>query len=370
MTDLPRNTIRFPSLRGAPLAAQWAALLLLSTPVVLALEAIHLPAALLLGPMAAAILVAAAEGTARIPEGAFVLAQGFIGAMAARAIRPSFIGEMAHQWPLFLAGVLSVIVASYALGWVLARNKVLPGTIAIWGSSPGAATAMVVMAEAFGADVRLVAFMQYLRVVLVAIVASAVARLWHRRLRRPASRDRLVPAARLGALRRDARAGVRLRRRGASPAPARRRLPCAVHRRRSLPSVWRADDRIAALAAGDRLRRGRMDASVFASRAQRSATPRTRCRAVAGSILLLIAICGGLAALLSVLAHVDPLTAYLAMSPGGADIAAIIAASSNVDMPFVMAMQTTRFVVILLTGPAIARFVARRLAARGTGGAG
>src|SRR5271169_4126777 len=98
--------------------------------------------------------------------------------MAARSIRPSFVGEMAHQWPLFLAGVLSVIVASYALGWVLARNKVLPGTIAIWGSSPGAATAMVVMAEAFGADVRLVAFMQYLRVVLVAIVASAVARLW------------------------------------------------------------------------------------------------------------------------------------------------------------------------------------------------
>jgi hypothetical protein len=58
------------------------------------------------------------------------------------------------------------------------------------------------------------------------------------------------------------------------------------------------------------------------------------------------------------------------MSPGGADTAAIIAASSNVDMPFVMAMQTTRFVVILLTGPAIARFVARRLAARATGGAG
>ena len=40
----------------------------------------------------------------------------------------------------------------------------LPGTTAVWGSSPGAATAMVLMAEAFGADARLVAFMQYLRV--------------------------------------------------------------------------------------------------------------------------------------------------------------------------------------------------------------
>jgi uncharacterized membrane protein AbrB (regulator of aidB expression) len=40
---------------------------------------------------------------------------------------------------------------------------------------PGAATVMMVMVEAYGADFRLVAFMQYLRVVLVAAVASVVA---------------------------------------------------------------------------------------------------------------------------------------------------------------------------------------------------
>ena len=37
---------------------------------------------------------------------------------------------------------------------------------------------MIVMAEAYGADARLVAFMQYLRVALVAAVASILARLW------------------------------------------------------------------------------------------------------------------------------------------------------------------------------------------------
>jgi uncharacterized membrane protein AbrB (regulator of aidB expression) len=46
---------------------------------------------------------------------------------------------------------------------------------AIWGMLPGAATVMMVMVEAYGADFRLVAFMQYLRVVLVAAVASVVA---------------------------------------------------------------------------------------------------------------------------------------------------------------------------------------------------
>ncbi len=37
---------------------------------------------------------------------------------------------------------------------------------------------MVLMAEAFGADVRLVAFMQYLRVIMVSISAALIARLW------------------------------------------------------------------------------------------------------------------------------------------------------------------------------------------------
>jgi len=37
---------------------------------------------------------------------------------------------------------------------------------------------MIVMAEAYGADGRLVAFMQYLRVAVVAVTASIVARVW------------------------------------------------------------------------------------------------------------------------------------------------------------------------------------------------
>ena len=54
----------------------------------------------------------------------------------------------------------------------------LPGTTAIWGLLPGAASVMVMMAEDFGADARLVAFMQYLRVLMVTVTASLVARYW------------------------------------------------------------------------------------------------------------------------------------------------------------------------------------------------
>jgi uncharacterized membrane protein AbrB (regulator of aidB expression) len=59
---------------------------------------------------------------------------------------------------------------------------------------------------------------------------------------------------------------------------------------------------------------------------------------------------------------VDPLTAYLSTSPGGIDSVAIIAASSKVDLPFVMALQTIRLFVVIVIGPTFAGIVARRMA--------
>jgi hypothetical protein len=84
---------------------------------------------------------------------------------------------------------------------------------------------------------------------------------------------------------------------------------------------------------------------------------------VAATILTLILLCGGLAWVLHLALGTDMLTAYLATSPGGADSIAIIAASSKVDLPFVMAMQSARFLLVLLIGPSLARLVARWTAA-------
>jgi len=81
------------------------------------------------------------------------------------------------QWPVFTLGVLSTIVMAAVVGWLLTRWQVLPGTSAIWGSAPGGAASMTLLAEAYGADVRLVAFMQYLRVLCVTSVASLIATL-------------------------------------------------------------------------------------------------------------------------------------------------------------------------------------------------
>ena len=87
---------------------------------------------------------------------------------------------------------------------------------------------------------------------------------------------------------------------------------------------------------------------------------------VFASILVLQTLCALLAWVLVTMAGIDPLTAYLATSPGGADSVTIIAANSPVDMPFVVAMQTARLLIVILTGPHLARFIADRTVRKST----
>jgi uncharacterized membrane protein AbrB (regulator of aidB expression) len=64
--------------------------------------------------------------------------------------------------------------------------------------------------------------------------------------------------------------------------------------------------------------------------------------------------------LLVLLAGVAPLTAYLATSPGGADSVVVIAATSAVDAGFVMAMQLVRFLMVLVLGPRVTAWLAKK----------
>jgi len=294
----------------------------------------------------------------RVPHQPVLVAQAVIGCMIARSIPPAIIGEILRDWPLFIAVVAAVIVASSTIGWLLTRWRVLPGTTAVWGSSPGAASAMMLMAGAYGADIRLVAFMQYLRVVLVATVATIVARVATTSTVALATQPAWFPPIALGsfvgtlALIGFGVASARLRRIPAAPLL----LPLGVGLALQ-DGGWLTIELPPWLLAASYLLVGwsiglGFNRTILLHAAR--ALPR-----VVLSILVLMAICGGLSVVLVYAAGVDPLTAYLATSPGGADSAAIIALASNVDVAFVMAMQTTRLVLVLLIGPSLAGFIAR-----------
>nr|WP_293386284.1 AbrB family transcriptional regulator [Phenylobacterium sp.] len=242
----------------------------------------------------------------------------------------------------------------------MSRLRIVPGTTAVWGMLPGAATAMMVMGEAYGADVRLVAFMQYLRVVLVAAAASGVALLFVHGGGAPRFAGGYFPPVHLQNLAATIAVaavggGVGL----ASRIPAGVLLgPLALGAVLNVmgwvtlelpPVVLIASYAVIGWNTGLRFTR-----EVLAAAAR--ALPQSL-----GATALLMAFCGALAWLLVVLLHVDPLTAYLATSPGGVDAAAIIAASTKVDTPFVMALQTLRVIVVLAIGPQVARWVAGTL---------
>ena len=347
-------------------ASQWTVLIVLSVGIGAVLLWLHAPAALMLGPLVAGIAVASGGGKVRFPLPAFVVAQGIIGCMIARMAPLSILGDILSHWLLFTAGVLSVVAACSLIGWLMTRLHLLPGTTALWGMSPGAASVMTIMAESYGADIRLVAVMQYLRVVGVAAVASLVAKLFGvSAAHGPAAIVWFPPVAWLPLAETLALAIV-------GPLIARLlRIPAGAF---LVPLVggavlthlgWLTIELPTWLLAASYAFVGwniglRFTRPLLMHAAR--ALP-----LIVGCTLVLIAICGAVAALMVVGTGIDPLTAYLATSPGGSDSIAIIAASTNVDVSFVMAMQTFRMITVLFIAPVLTKFIAKRINASGRG---
>ncbi len=339
---------------------EWALLAAGTGVLVPVLLLVRLPAAWLLGSLLAGVVVGVGGGRIRLPRSSRVAAQAVIGCMIAARVTPEFLERFARQWPVYLGVTVSTLLASSVLGFVLARRGLLPGTTAIWGLSPGGASTMMLLAEAHGGDHRLVAFMQYLRVLCVAVLASLVGR-------GAAGSGGLVA----GALR-DSGPGV-----------------SAVITALLIAGAGLAISRLARLRSGPLMVPLFLGAGLQAAGLVRIDLPRwlllgtfvvlgwgvglqfTRAGLahaarsipwVLGSILLLMAFCGAVAWILHSAAGTDLLTAYLATSPGGVDAAAVIAAATNADLSFVMGQQTVRAVLVMIVGPALARGVARGVA--------
>ena len=308
-----------------PPLLQWLALILCSALVGGGLSWLQVPAALFLGPMLVAIAFGVGGATIRLPRRLFQTGQGVVGCLIAHAMTAAVLLTVAEHWPVMLLATALTVLLSLLTGALLVRFGGLPGSTAAWGTTPGAAAAMVAMAEEYGADPRIVATMQYVRVVCVVLISALVGRL----LGAEGSwlGGRLFPA---GALLLPIALGTLLQLNGwldiTLPhlllAAAYGAMGCYVglrFDRVTVAYVWRA-----------------LPKMIFAS-------------------LLLIALCALSALLMARLMHVDFLTAYLATSPGGLDSMAIIAVDAHADVGLVLAMQALRLIGVVLTGPLLAR---------------
>ncbi|MDR1045971.1 MAG: AbrB family transcriptional regulator [Candidatus Adiutrix sp.] len=344
----------------------WPALIALSGLLEVAWRLAGLPASTLMGPMLAGIILAGRGAELRLPSALFLFSQGLVGAMMARGVPLTVFERLGSSWPLFLGGTLWAMAASLLIGGLLAYRRVLPGTTALWGVSPGAASAMVLMSEDYGADMRLVALMQYLRVILVSLGAALAAGLaagrgggtggpeltvWFPALHRPAFAGTILMTG----------AAVFLGRRFRIPGGAiltpficGLAFSWAGWLRLELPP-WLMVGAYALVGWSIGLRFTRA-----ALKNAARALPK-----ILAALLSLLALCALFAGLLVWAGGFDPLTAYLAASPGGVDTVAIIAASTGADLPFVMAMQTCRMLLVLFVGPPLTRLITRQLMKRG-----
>lgn len=341
-------------------AAQWAFLLGLSAVTAGMLELAGVPATLLIGPMLAGIVIGVSGGNVRVPTPAFGLAQGVIGCLIANSVSADILGLFYTNWLPIAGAVMATLVASGFLGWLISRWRILPGTTALWGSAPGAAAVMVLMAGSFGADQRLVAIMQYLRVIIISISASLIASLWIDTTRIEEPDITWFPPLETGLLVTLAVAvtGASLGKLLRLPSPfflGAMFIGMGLHLGTGMEfhlPPWLLGMSYAMIGwhVGLGFTRPALHHAM-------RALPQ-----ILGSIAALLIFCAGLGWLMSRALGIDPMTAYLATSPGAMETIAIIAAATDrVDLSFVMALQTARFMIVLLVGPPITRLFARKL---------
>lgn len=154
----------------------WTLLLSLTLAVLAISELVFLPAAPLLAGIAAGGVLALHNTGLKISKPLFSLSQCLLGFKISMAFTLDVMYGMLNHWLLIIIIVVAVVVFGLISGLVLTLKQWLPGTTGIWGTSPGGAAPMVIMSEAYGGDMRLVAIMQYLRVIIVSLLAVFVAR--------------------------------------------------------------------------------------------------------------------------------------------------------------------------------------------------
>jgi membrane AbrB-like protein len=340
-------------------SAGWVVLAGGSSLAGLAATGMGLPAGWLVGPMLVALALALAwKGHPTVPRWGRTISLAVVGGLLAATYRPSVLPLVAEHWlPLCLV----------VCGTLLPSLANLDRKTAAMGTLPGAASGMLAMSGPLGADARLVALMQYTRVIVVVVSATLVGRfgLVPGAAPRPTSARGLQSASRgvvdllvqdtsltyaltvlvavLGAW-----AGTRLRLpAGALLGPL--ILGVALEELGVVHLTWPPGVPQAAylvlglwvglLFDGESVKRaGRLFPLVLAS------------------ALGLVLACSALGLVLAALTGIDGMTAYLATTPGGIDSVAVVALGSGANAPLVLAVQMLRLFAVVLAGALLGRW--------------
>jgi uncharacterized protein len=338
--------------------APWVLLGVAIAIVAVALSAAGFPSATLFAALLVGLAWALAhrQGGLQLPSWSFLSAQAVVGVTLGAYMQSDALRALGDDWlPVTLVSAATLAI-SLGAGRILARYTALDVPTATLGMIAGGASGIVTMADDLGGDDRLVAFMQYLRVLIVVLLTplliaafgggsggssgpheaafgdatdwaltaaiGAGAALLARTIRVPAG-TLLGPLLVAGAL---TLAGVDF-----SVPPALRELAFAV----------------IGLQVGLRF------TVATVKLLGRLIVP------VLGGVVALLVGCAGLAVALHLTTDASFRDAYLATTPGGLYAVLAVAVGAGANTTFILAVQILRLLVAVLLAPLAVRRVAR-----------
>jgi uncharacterized protein len=346
-------------------AVGWMVLGLGSSLAGLFAQSAGLPAGWLVGPMLVALALALAwKEHPTVPRWGRTASLAVVGGMLAATFRPSVLPLVAGHWLPVTLVVGGTLFLSLGAGLLLSGMVRIDRKTAALGALPGAASGMLAMSDPLGADARLVALMQYTRVVVVVVTATLVGRLLAGASPQPISGQGLQAApggvdllvqgtvptyavtvlvAVLGAL-----AGTRLRLpAGALLGPL--VFGVALAELGVVHLAWPPGvPQVAYLVLG--LWVGLLFDGASVKRAGRLFP------FVLASAVGLVLACAALGWVLAALTGIDGITAYLATTPGGIESVAIVALGTGADAPLVLAVQMLRLLAVVFAGSLLGRW--------------
>ena len=346
--------------------APWAALAAATGAAGAALGALGVPSSYLFGALLLGLAVAIVwPERLGVPARGFAAAQAVTGVTLGAYLQSSALSAVGRSWLPVLLACAGTLLVSLGAGVALARLTATDTRTAALGMVAGGASGIVGMADDLGGDDRLVAFMQYARVLIVVLVTPL-----------------LVPIAFSG------RHGG-----GAGSAPAAGpvfghprdwlitvalavvgtlagrlvRLPAAALLG---PMILSGIVTLAAIGGGFTvppvlrevafatigLRIGLRFTIATVRLVGRLLLPVTLC------IVALLVACFGLAVLLDLTTPASLLDSYLATTPGGLYAVLAVAFGAGANTTFIVAVQGLRVLVMVLLAPVIVRWLVPRAA--------
>ncbi len=342
--------------------AKWVLLAAVSVAATIPLTALGVPSAGLFAALVVGIVLALANlAPAAVPRKVGIGAQGVLGVYIGTMVSRDAVGALGPHWLIVLGVAVATLFISVVSGALLGlRRDVSPltGSLAMVA---GGASGLVAIARELGADDRVVAVVQYLRVALVTASMPIAVTLIYRAERTHhaalVSQTTSVPwylsvLALVGLVLVGATTGKLVRLPGAgllgplaltvvlqlSPVPFDLTVPAVLVQVGYLVIGWQA--------------------GVAFTRDSLRAVGRMLPAALALIVVLTVAT-AGLGVLLARFAGLTPLEGYLATSPGGVYAVLATAVETGSNVTFVIAAQVVRILLMLFAAPLLAKAIVR-----------